>query len=585
MSVPRDVPDDPSGFREAPDKFLRNYFAPKRSCPPTQRLQTSHQLLDPALKKILVGVLGDDGSIQDCLASAFLQSIPDVVSQSLDDIDALSLPASKKYLLKVFKGYVWWYQIYNGRLPSFASMTREKFDSFLCSHHWDPMSLFGVYIDEPEEPQLQDIPLQDSEISSLQEPFFLQQILCHVLCDRGILQESLTYHCIHSLGDVLCMSLPQMQKMTMLPRYVKTRSHSSSAAKLPPSLRVPLFITLVNKLHALQAYICWYYLQHSILPDFALITLGDFTDFRVSIFPQNSELISSHSIPGFELKSFREYVCQASPSFGNGEPTSSLPVHGEMLDVPSHGLSDGEVSSSGPDPILIDDSDLVPVPDPDPVHVPSCGFIPSGFIPSDSVHQVQYEDSDLYLHHSLHQQSLVADLHPSAYPKQETFKDVATSLPHDPDNPFSGTVDSSSPVPRSRTVPTGSTDLPELPESPKDVLFPIHPVRTAYPGFPEFPNSSLSDTSVLPEFSVPSSLEASVSSSLSLGFDSSLLDSSLSLSLEHPHPLVPPLDLFFLSPCASKVSIGPFIWILSSNPVPSFGQFHIWSFTGLCTQF
>ena len=184
MTKPRDVPDDPSGFREAPDKLLQNHFAPKRSCPPTQRLQTSHQLLDPALKKILVGVLGDDGSIQECLASAFLQSIPDVVSQSLDDIDALSLPAFKKYLLKAFKGYVWWYQIYNGRLPPFASMTREKFDSFLSSHHWDPMSLFGVYIDEPEEPQLQDIPLQDSGISFLQEPFFLQQILCHVLCDR-----------------------------------------------------------------------------------------------------------------------------------------------------------------------------------------------------------------------------------------------------------------------------------------------------------------------------------------------------------------------------------------------------------------
>ena len=182
MSVPRDVPDDPSGSREASDKFLSSYFAPKRSCPPTQRLQTSHQLLDPALKKILVGVLGDDGSIQECLASAFLQSIPDVVSQSLDDIDALSLPAFKKYLLKAFKGYVWWYQIYNGRLPPFASMTREKFDSFLSSHHWDPMSLFGVYIDEPEEHQLQDIPLQDFEISALQEPFFLQQILHHVLC-------------------------------------------------------------------------------------------------------------------------------------------------------------------------------------------------------------------------------------------------------------------------------------------------------------------------------------------------------------------------------------------------------------------
>ena len=185
--MPRDIPDEPSGFREAPDKSLRNYFAPKRSCPPTQRLQISHQLLDPALKKILVGVLGDDGSIEECLVSALWQSIPYVVSLWLDGIDALSLPAPKKYLLKAFKGYVWWYQIYNGRLPPFASMTREKFDSFLSSHHWDPMSLFGAYIDEPEEHQLQDIPLQDFEITALQEPFFLQQILHHVLSDRGTL--------------------------------------------------------------------------------------------------------------------------------------------------------------------------------------------------------------------------------------------------------------------------------------------------------------------------------------------------------------------------------------------------------------
>ena len=381
MSVPRDVPDDPSGSREAPDKFLRHYFAPKRSCLPTQRFQTSHQLLDPALKKILVGVLGDDGSIQDCLASAFLQSIPDVVSQSLDDIDALSLPAFKKYLLKAFKGYVWWYQIYNGRLPPFASMTREKFDSFLSSHHWDPMSLFGVYIDEPEEPQLQDIPLQDFEISALQEPLFLQQILRHVLCDRGTLQESLTFHCIHSLGDLLCMPLTEIEEMTMLPGYVRTRSQLTSKAKLSSSSRVPLFGHLANKLQAFQNYTCWYHLQHGILPDFASITLDDFTVFRVSIFPQSSELISSHSIPGFEPKSSRESVSQAS--FGNGEPTAPLPVDGETLDVPSHCLGDGEVSSSGPDPISIADSDLVSVPDPDPVHVP-----PSGLIPSDSVDQV-----------------------------------------------------------------------------------------------------------------------------------------------------------------------------------------------------
>ena len=191
-------------------------------------------------------------------------------------------------------------------------------------------------------------------------------------------------------------------------------------------------------------------------------------------------------------------------------------LDGGILDVPSQGLGDGEVSSSGPDPISIADSDLVPVPDPDPIHVPPCGLIPS-----DSVHQVQYEASllipplerDLY---SLHQQSLVADLHPSAYPKQETFKDVAASLPHDPDNPFSDPSDASSLDSPNRTVPTGSTDLPEVSESPEDVLFPVHPVRTAYPGFPEF--------------SVPSD-------------GVTLLDSSLSVSLEHPHPLVPSLDL------------------------------------------
>ena len=170
--MPRDIPDEPSGFREAPDKFQRNYFAPKRSCPPTQRLQTSHQLLDPALKKILVGVLGDDGSIEECLASALWQSIPDIVSLWLDEIDALSLPALKKYLLQAFKGYVWWYQIHYERVPSFASMTKQEFDSFLCSQHWDPMSLFGVSIfesdeNEPEEPEQQDISLRDFELSAL----------------------------------------------------------------------------------------------------------------------------------------------------------------------------------------------------------------------------------------------------------------------------------------------------------------------------------------------------------------------------------------------------------------------------------
>ena len=58
--------------------------------------------MDPALKNILVEVLGNDGSIEECLVSALLMSIPDVVSQSLGDLDALSLPASQRYLLRPF---------------------------------------------------------------------------------------------------------------------------------------------------------------------------------------------------------------------------------------------------------------------------------------------------------------------------------------------------------------------------------------------------------------------------------------------------------------------------------------------------
>ena len=141
MSESRDLPGDPSGSREAPDKFLSSYLTSKG---PYQFPQRSHQLVDLALKKILVGVLVDHGSIEECLASALLQSIPDDISLWLDDIDALLLPASKKHLLKAFKAYVCWYQIHRGRLPSFASMTKEKFDSFICSNNWDAESLFGV---------------------------------------------------------------------------------------------------------------------------------------------------------------------------------------------------------------------------------------------------------------------------------------------------------------------------------------------------------------------------------------------------------------------------------------------------------
>ena len=160
MSKSRDVPDDHSGSREAPDKFLQPHLAPRRPYQPPQRF---YQLVDPALKKILVGILGDDGSIKDSLASALWKTIPDVISQYLDGIDALSLPATKKYLLKTLKGYFWWYHIQTGRPPSFASITREKFDSFRNGQDWNPETLFGAFIPEPEEPEQHEIHSLDLE--------------------------------------------------------------------------------------------------------------------------------------------------------------------------------------------------------------------------------------------------------------------------------------------------------------------------------------------------------------------------------------------------------------------------------------
>ena len=197
-------------------------------------------------------------------------------------------------------------------------------------------------------------------------------------------------------------------------------------------------------------------------------------------------------------------------------------MHGETLGVPSSCLGDGEVSSSGPDPISVSDSDPVPVPSPDPVpdpvpvpdpdsvHVPA-----SGLIPSDSVHQVQYEASvhsppltrNLHLHHSV-KQSLAAFLHPSAYPKQESFKDVAASLPHDPDNPFhhdslatavdsSGPSDPSFPVSTNRRVPSDSTYLLDLLSSLEDVSCPVPSVRMVPPGSLEFLHPSLPELQFL----------------------------------------------------------------------------------------
>ena len=191
-------------------------------------------------------------------------------------------------------------------------------------------------------------------------------------------------------------------------------------------------------------------------------------------------------------------------------------MNGETLDVPSHCLGDGEVSSPGPDPVPDCDPvpDLAPVdPVPVPASVSACGIIPSA-----SVHQVQYETSvysprlarDLNLHHSLNQQSLTAALHPSDYPKQESFRDVAVSLPHDPDNPFSGLSDASSLASSNRIVSTGIIDLPDILGYSEDVSCSAPSVRIALLGVPEFLHLSLPEASVPPELLDPSLPDASV---------------------------------------------------------------------------
>ena len=119
----------------SPEKMLQKPKLANGAYPSSQR---SYKLVDTVLNRIVDEVLGDGGSIEECLASALVMSIPDVVSQSLGDLDALFLSASERYLLKAFKGYVWWHHIYQGGSPCFASRTKEKFDSFLCSHHWNP---------------------------------------------------------------------------------------------------------------------------------------------------------------------------------------------------------------------------------------------------------------------------------------------------------------------------------------------------------------------------------------------------------------------------------------------------------------
>ena len=97
----------------------------------------------------------------------------------------------------------------------------------------------------------------------------------------------------------------------------------------------------------------------------------------------------------------------------------------------------------------------------------------------------------------MYQQSLTACLHPSTYPKEESFKDVAAFLPHDPDNPSSGPPDASPLDPPNITVSSGTTNLSDLLGSPEDVPCLAQSVRMVLSDSVEVPVPSLPEASVL----------------------------------------------------------------------------------------
>ena len=177
---------------------------------------------------------------------------------------------------------------------------------------------------------------------------------------------------------------------------------------------------------------------------------------------------------------------------------------------------------------------------------------------------------DLHLHHSVHQQSLAADLHPLVYPKQESFKDIATSLPHDPDNPFSGRLDASFLVSIKRTIPSATG-------SPEDVSCPVPSARTVLPGFPEFSEFRLTlSDEFFPPVQFPSLISSTFGVSLepTLSFESSLalVQSVLMGSLSRKSRFrqnqtkfdsslgAPPLDNSSLPSLVSSVHMVPLIF-------------------------
>ena len=58
------------------------------------------------------------------------------------DLNRVPLHKSKKKSLLVLKVYFWWYQREHGRRPDFDTITKEDFDSFRISPHWNPDYLF-----------------------------------------------------------------------------------------------------------------------------------------------------------------------------------------------------------------------------------------------------------------------------------------------------------------------------------------------------------------------------------------------------------------------------------------------------------
>ena len=121
--------------------------------------------LDPTLLKILQDVMGDTGVLEESLREHDLGSIQDVLSLTLEQIDELTMPASrmktrsgskdpdlpreplslgKRGILKAFKGYVWWYHINHGYPPAFGFIQKTDFDDFRISSHWNPEALFDT---------------------------------------------------------------------------------------------------------------------------------------------------------------------------------------------------------------------------------------------------------------------------------------------------------------------------------------------------------------------------------------------------------------------------------------------------------